>query len=48
MGTPVVLKNVPADDVDRVVEILKISGATNVQKIKDNGTFTVKFTQPDD
>jgi len=31
---------------DRVVKILKKAGSTHVQKTRENGAFTVKFTEP--
>ncbi len=48
MDRPVVLKNIPEADVDRVVRTLEKAGATNIERIKENGTFTVKFNEPDD
>jgi hypothetical protein len=33
-------------NADRVVEILKKAGSTHAHKTRENGAFTIKFTEP--
>lgn len=48
MSEVLVLKGVPEDKVkDRVAKYKKL-GATKIEEIKENGTFTLKITFPDE
>lgn len=48
MGDVLVLKGVPADLVEDRVQKYTQLGATNVEKVQENGSFTLKITFPDD
>jgi hypothetical protein len=42
------VKNVPADLVDRKVKAFSILGATNIKKVKNpDGTYNIEGTFPD-
>jgi hypothetical protein len=46
---PVEVKGLSEADADRLIAVLTAGGATDIEKTRAaDGTFTVKFNEPDD
>jgi|RhiMethySRZTD1v2_1073278.scaffolds.fasta_scaffold5252526_1 hypothetical protein len=44
----VVSKKMTEKDADRLIAVLTAAEVEGIEKIKENGTFTVKFIDPDE